>query len=611
MSAEVASTKRDGARTWAFVVILTLLALAVRLVGIDYGVPVWEEPDPDIPIHVDLLRDDTVRANREFSERQYPHLVAHLVSLLPARPAADGPNAPTTVEEHLAFAAHTHVQSRIVVALLSVLLVPLTFMLARRFLGPGSSLLAATLVATSLLHVHFAQQARPHGAASTFFLASVLCSMRLVRRPDLSTYLAAGLAAALAIGSLHSGVAVLIPLVVASWLRPGGGGLRLGTRLVVPALMVAGAIRVFYPFLFDGSDEARPAADNTAEPSVEDATVTWAEHSVGLDEFVGGGFRVVFESLWNYDPLLLLAALVGVLAWTVQRVLGTRPPWTGPDDDLRRRELWVALAFAVPYFVVIGLFGKTYERFAIPLLPFMACAAAWGLDWLGRRPNTGAAVRLVALCALVLVPTAAAIKLTWLRAQPDTLDKAAVWIERSVRPAPEGPPIWILAPLDLPLLRTDESWAPPGRKRRALYSPWSKYQVRADLAGGEPRWDLRWIGPAWTTGGENPAEDPGGFLDALGPGLFVIEVFEERVDHRLEVALRRALQVRGERLARFAPEGSGVAPGPLPDAGSERPFFYQLSDHFNDGEVLPWPHFVRRLFGARAVGPVLEVYRVD
>ena len=125
------STERGGG--WLWVALLCVFALGVRLTGIDYGVPIWEEPDPDIPIHVDLLRDDMVRANRELSERQYPHLVAHLVSLLPARPQPGAADAPSTVEEHLAYAAHTHVQSRRVVALLSVLLLKL----AEVMTGPG------------------------------------------------------------------------------------------------------------------------------------------------------------------------------------------------------------------------------------------------------------------------------------------------------------------------------------------------------------------------------------------------------------------------------------------------------------------------------------------
>ena len=617
------STERSARRLAPLIAALTVLALLVRLVGVDFGVPVWEEPDPDIPIHVDLLRDDSVRANKEFSERQYPHLIARLVSLLPARPAAGAPDAPVTVEQHLDNAAHTHVQARRIVALLSALLVPLTYLLARRFLRPGAAGVAAALVATSLLHTHFAQQGRPHGAAATFFLASVLCSMHLVRRADTRMFLWCGLTAGLAVGALHSGVAVLIPLLVGYLLRAGPeggpegartgrpGGLRLDPRAVLPVLLIGASIWIFYPFLFDGSAEARPAAANSAEPQLEDTTVVWAEHSVGLSQFAGGGFRVVLESLWNYDPVLLLAGAAGALAWLLALVLGARQPWTDPDAAARRRQLLVALSFALPYLLVIGLFEKTYERFAIPLLPYMACAAAWGLDAAARRWRWSRSVRVLAATALLVLPTAATLKLVWLRSQPDTLEQAAAWIEQHARPAPGGTTVWLQAPLDLPLLRAEQSWSPPGRRRRLLYSPWSRYQVRAVPAELGPRWDLRWIGPAWADGESNLATEPEAFVEALAPGLFLIEVFEERTDHPVDIALRQALRARGTLVERFAPEGPEAGGAARSEPRTEQPFFYQLSDHFNDGERAPRPHFIPRLFAAQAVGPVLELYRVE
>ena len=596
------SAESERRRAVPWLVVLTVLALLVRLVGIDFGVPVWEEPDPDIPIHVDTLRHDTVRANREFSERQYPHLIADLVSLLPPRPAPDEPGAPATVSEHLVNAAHSHVQSRIVVALLSVLLVPLTFLLASRFLRPWPSWFAAALVATSLLHVHFAQQARPHGAAATFFLAAVLCAMGLVRRADTRAYLACGISAGLAVGVLHSGVAVVIPLIVGYLLRRGFARSRPDLRLLLPLLLVALSIRVFYPFLFDGSEALRPAAQNSAEPVLDSGTIVWAEHSVSLSQFAGGGFRVILLSLWNYDPVLLVAAALGAAGWLIAHRRGRREGWHGPQDDLRRREFITALSFALPYLLVIGLFEKTYERFVIPLLPYLACAAAWGLVAAARRLHLGRNARVCGAALVLVLPTAVAVKLVWLRHQPDTLDQVANWIEANVEPAPDGSPVWLEAPLDVPLLRTDASWSPPDHRRRALYTPWAMYQVRAVAPELGPRWDLRWMGPAWTPGAINPSRDPGAFIDALRPGVFVIEVFERRTDHELNVRLRQAFLARGRPLARFSPEGRG---------NDEHPFFYQLSDHFNDDERTPVPHFVARMLRARSIGPTLEIYRLD
>src|SRR5687767_12322961 len=111
---------------------LTLLTLALRLRGISHALPMAVEQDCKIPHQVELLRsgDQRWRSDKEF--RWYPLLVAHLGKLWPeAQPApTDAP-----LQQHLEAAARPHVQVRLTVALLAVLLVPGTFLLARRFLA--------------------------------------------------------------------------------------------------------------------------------------------------------------------------------------------------------------------------------------------------------------------------------------------------------------------------------------------------------------------------------------------------------------------------------------------------------------------------------------------
>ena len=69
------------------------------------------------------------------------------------------------------------------------------------------------------------------------------------------------------------------------------------------------------------------------------------------------------------------------------------------------------------------------------------------------------------------------------------------------------------------------------------------------------------------------------------------------------VDLHRILSERGELAARFTPEG--------PEGKIEWPLFYMLSDHFNDEGHEDWPHFTARLLRARAIGPSVEIWRVD
>lgn len=558
---------------------LTLVALAARLFGLGFGLPVWEEPDPDIAGHVDMLREGWTVAAVEEPDEQYPHVVADLARWLPERPPASGAGAPSDLPGHLRAAAWTHLQVRALVALVATLLVPLTFLLARRFLRPGWALFAAALVATSLLHQSFAQQARPHAFATTLIAAVLLADLALVRSGSWRAYWLAGALSALALGSLHNALAVLLAGLAAHALR-GGQARFFDRKLLVPLALCAAALPLFYPFLFEHAGQPR---------DVEGGEVRLAEHAVSLAQFYGRGFGVLAQVLWNYEPVLALLLGVALLAAIALR----------GGERVERRDVWVVLAFALPYLVAIGLFERTYERFALPLLPCAAVFAAWGLQRVGERCGARATAA-VALLALTF-PAAASAKLAWLRARPDTLDLAAQWLEARPEATRETVYLSAAAPaLDLPLFRRPEGLLFYGKQPRLPLSPWSAWQARipAGAAPG-PLYDLRWLvaprGPA-------ASGDLGSYLQSLAPALFVVEVYEQRSQHALQVRLRQALQLRGTRLVRFSPD-------PDPEQ-TELELFFQLSDHFNDDEQVRWPHFSARLLRAHAIGPVLEVWKV-
>lgn len=563
--------------------LLVVATLALRLVGIGYGVPTWEEPDPDIPAHVDMLREGW-EGNRTLSaveapDEQYPHLVADLARFLPARPPTTGAGAPTDLAGHLRAAAWTHVQVRWVVALLALLVVPLTFLLARRFVSEGWAVVAAALVATSLLSQSFAQQARPHAVATTLMLAALWADLKVVREGTWKAYALAALFSALALGTLHNSLAILLAGVAAHLVR-GPRAKWLDVKLLLPIVACALAVPLFYPFLFADVEQVR---------GVEGDALKFAEHSIALGQFAGKGFPVVAHVAWNYEPALVVLLGLALVALVALR---------GAPEATRCRERLVVLAFALPYLLVIGLFERTYERFLLPLVPLAAVFAAWGLQQVAERFGKRLGASLAALA--LVVPTFACAKLAWLRSRPDTLTQVAQWLE--ARPGAYAEPVYLSAAppaLDLPLARKPEGLLFYGKPPKMPLSVWTGWQAKVgELPAGIPRWDLRWLvaprGPA--------AADLPGYLASLGPALFVIEVYEQRTNHPLQVRVREALEAKGERLERFSPD-----PDPFQ---SELELFFQLSDHFNDDELVAWPNFTWRLLQARAIGPVVEVWRV-
>ena len=96
------------ASAYVVCLLLTLATLGLRFTGLGFGVPIWEEPDPDIPGHVDMVREGWTTAAVEAPDEQYPHLVADLARWLPSRPPTSGVDAPKTLAEHLDAAAWTY-----------------------------------------------------------------------------------------------------------------------------------------------------------------------------------------------------------------------------------------------------------------------------------------------------------------------------------------------------------------------------------------------------------------------------------------------------------------------------------------------------------------------
>lgn len=579
------STKSAMSRpTVIGLLLLTLATLVLRLTGIGFGAPMWEEPDPDIPGHVDILRGDPVLALVTHPDEQYPHLVADLVRWLPGRPPATGLGAPQTVEEHLAAAAWTHVQVRRVVAVLSTLLIPLTFLLACWFVRPRWALFAAALVATSLLHQSFSQQARPHGVATTLFVWALLADLGVARRGRWRDFVHAGLASALTLGALQSGLAVLLAGVGACAVAVVRGRCT-AWRVLAPVAIVAVSLPIFYPFYFDGH-----ASVQDPGRQVDELSLRTGEHMIALSEFDGSGFAVLAKVMWNYEPLLSVLALFALIcfAWLVAR----RRWGLGEEHD----SAWVVLSFAVPYVAVCGLYGMTFERFALPMLSILATFVTWSLATFVTGLASRAARRLAVFACVgsLALPGAAVAKLAILRARPDTLGLAARWISEH---APNDT-VWIAPPLDVPLARRPEGLLVHGRAPKQGFTPWTTWQAEAHELGASSRtFDVRWLALK-----ARDMADLGGFLDSLGGGLVLIEVYESRTKHAAMTAVRRALQEKGERLARFGPDSD-------PET-TELELFFQLSDHFNgDGEIA-WPHFTRRLLSAVAIGPVIEVWRL-
>jgi hypothetical protein len=424
-----------------------LAAAGLRLSGIGYLLPGVMNRDGLVLVRqVEMLRGGTVPVSGDdWRYAFYPHLMARIAALLPQEPASLEGSA--DLGRHLELASAPWIRLRVISVLLSLIAVPGTYLLARRFVDRGSSLFAAALVATSLHHIVVSIQEKPHAAATSFITLALLAALRLRRRPDALSFLACGLAAGFAIGTLQNAAVCLLPVAAAFVLRERGERRVSGWWLAATVAMLALSARVFYPFFFDPSGIAGSAAAGGEELGV----LGFAGKL--LSRFHGAPCSKILAAVWALDPFLVTAAALGTSVWILDRI---RDParW----KEVLRGDLAVLLALVGPYVLVLVSYRETLVRFCLPFLPLLACAAAFAFQrarerWLSRLANetarraTGAALGLV-LLALPLWP---ALHFARIRCRPGPLEEAARWIEAHVSP---DETVVVVPNFDLPLLPT-------------------------------------------------------------------------------------------------------------------------------------------------------------
>jgi len=169
---------------------------------------------------------------------------------------------------------------------------------------------------------------------------------------------------------------------------------------------------------------------------VDDDERVWTlgEHTVYPSLFDGSGFLVLLDALRRVDPALLALSVLGALA-ALGAGLRRRARADGGSSQ-GGAEAAVLAAYAVPMLVIFGLYGGSRERFFVPLAPYLALLAAYGVSVLaaaltrgeeraGLRRLGGAVLALLALS----LPAATSLQLARLRAATDTYELAAQWLQ--------------------------------------------------------------------------------------------------------------------------------------------------------------------------------------
>ncbi len=303
-----------------------------------------------------------------------------LAGTLPARLSGLLGAAPSDDLERLA------VTGRVLMALTGTATVAMLYALGRRLYDTQTGLLAAALLAVAVLPIQLAHFYTVDPWATFFGVAAVWGTVRLSATGRRRDALLAGGAMGLAVGCKLTMILLVVPLLAALAGRQSG---REKTRTLALALAAAGTA-----FLL-----TNPFALLDTGMFLESMAVQWGVVHGWLDypytrqyhDTLPFIYPLVQQWRWALGPLISTAGWAGV-GWTT---------WRAWQRTATRGEL-IVLAWVVPFFLLTGGQYAKFNRYLLPIIPFLCLMGARLLTELSVNRRLG---RFEQLCGRILTAT--------------------------------------------------------------------------------------------------------------------------------------------------------------------------------------------------------------
>ncbi|MGO9321640.1 MAG: ArnT family glycosyltransferase [Solirubrobacteraceae bacterium] len=375
------------ARRWAWAGLSGVLlgGLGLRLWGVGQGLPYVynsDEADHFVPRAVKMFEQGTLNPHYFANPPAFTYLLHYLYAV--AYGGATG-----VVHEYARHPEALYTLGRVAAAVLGTAALWLLYATGARLFGRAVGLLAAAIEAVAFLPVFYAHLALNDVPTLAPTTLSLLGTAGVLRKGRARDYLLAGAGLGLACATKYTAGIVIVPLVAAIAARflDGGadGAAKAGRRALVGILLAAtSALAAFvianpYSLLDYHSFHAELVHQSTL--SAESQGKLGAPKEGGLAYYL-------WSFTWGLGWAPALAAAGGALTvWRAERRLG-----------------WLLVPAALLFVAFMGLQGRYFGRWLMPILPIACLLAAFFVvqlvDWAGR-PLAAPALR-GALAALLV-----------------------------------------------------------------------------------------------------------------------------------------------------------------------------------------------------------------
>jgi hypothetical protein len=387
-------------------------SFALRLTSIQHGLPFAYNPDEQLH----FVPHAADAADGDWNPRYFdnPSALTYLIAIVfkvvfhgedVTQRLANDPTAVYTV-------------ARIVVATLGTLLVLLVYWAGRRFFDRAVGLVAAALVGFGFLPVYYSHQALNDVATTLPVTLALVGCLFVYERGSLGSYLLAGGAVGLAVGTKYLAAPMALVVALAALflvLEKRQRAARALLSLGAAGAACVAAILATNPFLLLELDLAKSQltgqSTHVATEKLGQEGVAWLYYPESL--------------LWGFGVVPVILAVVGVV-WCLRAE--------------RTRGL-LLIAFPILLYVYMGTQERFFGRWLLPAYPALAILAGYGTvrcaGWLRERGRvagtawTGLVLPALAVVALAQ-PLVDSVRSDVVLAQTDTRAQAGDWIRRSI-----------------------------------------------------------------------------------------------------------------------------------------------------------------------------------
>ncbi len=538
------------ARRWAWPALAAVLlgGLALRLWGVAQGLPFafnTDEGDHFVPHAIKMFEQDTLNPHYFANPPAFTYVLHFLFAVW----FGGGSGARKAFELH---PAEVYTLARIAAAILGTVALWLLYGAGTRLFGRAVGLLAAAIEGVAFLPVFYAHLALNDVPTLAPLTLSLLGTAGVLRKGRARDYLLAGVGLGFACASKYTAGIVVLPLLSAAAVQFLERGVS-GPGRVLTGLLIS-AVAALLAFLLANPYSLLDYSSFHGELVHQSTLSAEAQGKLGAPKH-GGLLYYLWSLTWGLGWVPAVFALGGALSvWRSQPRLG-----------------WLLVPPAVLFLAFMGLQGRYFGRWLLPIFPVVCLLAAFFAVQLagaaGRLLGQGARGRrpLRYLPAVGLVAVLLAQGLIYsvhsglVLSRADTRNLTRQWMATHI---PHGSPI-VVEPV------SPNEWAKetrPGTSTASNPQQWNKYPSM-----------LSRISPSGALQAHTTQISIENYVRTLAPALigyyerhgycWVVSgstqsgrAFADPKAVPLAVAYYRALARRGEVVYRSSPYAGGAHP---------------------------------------------------